>query len=150
MIEAKITEMLTDLLVAKNFVIVKVSFKKNILQILLEKSSGEGVSIGECTEVSRLTSRLLDVEDIIPGNYMLEVSSAGLDRPLMSKNDYIRFIGKQAKISLKEKIMNFKKIKGIILAVKEESVVVKADDVEHHIQLDNILSAALIPEVKFN
>lgn len=150
MIETKITEILADLLAAKGFLIVKITFKKNILQILLEKISGETVSIDDCTEISRLTSRLLDVEDIIPGNYILEVSSAGLDRPLITKDDYIRFKGKQAKITLKEKVMNFKKIKGVILAVEEELIIVKADNYEHHIPLSNILSAALIPEIKFN
>jgi ribosome maturation factor RimP len=150
MIEAKITEILTGLLSAKNIAIVQISFKKNILQILLERSTGESVSIDDCTEISRLTSRVLDVEDFMPGNYMLEVSSAGLDRPLVTKDDYIRFKGKQARIALKEKIMNFKKIKGTILAVEEETIIIKDDNYEHSIHLSNILSAALIPEIKFN
>lgn len=150
MIEVKIIEILTDLLSAKNISIVSVTFKKGILQILLEKSNGDSVSIGECTEVSRIASRVFDVENIISGKYTLEVSSAGLDRPLISKNDYIRFTGKKAKITLKEKIMNFKKIKGIILRVEEEFVLVKVDDNEHHVYFNNILSAALIPEIKFD
>lgn len=150
MIEAKIIEILTDLLAVKDIVIVSVTFKKGILQILLEKSNGGSVSIDECTEVSRITSRILDVDDIIPGNYTLEVSSAGLDRPLILKKDYIRFIGKKAKISLKEKIMNFKKLKGLIFKVEDEFVIIKVDDCEYLVYFSNILSAALIPEIKFN
>ncbi len=67
-----------------------------ILRIFIDKQGG--VTIGDCTKISRELSTLLDVHDIVPGPYTLEVSSPGLDRPLKKPGDFERFKGKMVKI----------------------------------------------------
>ncbi|MGH7889957.1 MAG: ribosome maturation factor RimP, partial [Thermodesulfobacteriota bacterium] len=67
-----------------------------ILRIFIDKQGG--VTIGDCTKISRELSTLLDVHNIVPGPYTLEVSSPGLDRPLKKPGDFERFKGKMVKI----------------------------------------------------
>src|SRR5919201_7051284 len=64
----------------------------------------ESVSVDDCAEISRELSAILDVEDVVPTAYTLEVSSPGLDRPLRRPEDYRRFAGRLAKIVLREKV----------------------------------------------
>lgn len=71
------------------------------LQILIEKLDRTPVNIDDCGNASNIASLLLDVEDVIANQYNLEVSSAGIDRPLVKIEDYQRFIGEEARIELK-------------------------------------------------
>jgi ribosome maturation factor RimP len=64
----------------------------------------ESVSIADCERVSQELSTILDVEDLLPGAYTLEVSSPGLDRPLREAGDYERFTGRLAKIVTREPV----------------------------------------------
>jgi ribosome maturation factor RimP len=64
----------------------------------------ESVSVDDCARVSRDLSAVLDVEDVVPGSYTLEVSSPGLDRPLLQLDDYRRFVGRLAKLVVSEAI----------------------------------------------
>src|SRR5437773_10520858 len=67
-------------------------------------SAEESVSVEDCAHVSRDLSAVLDVEDVVPTAYTLEVSSPGLDRPLRGDGDYRRFAGRRAKIVMREKV----------------------------------------------
>jgi ribosome maturation factor RimP len=74
-----------------------------VLRVVLDRpgpaaTPDESVSIADCEKVSQELSTILDVEDVVPGAYTLEVSSPGLDRPLLSADDYRRFAGRAAKI----------------------------------------------------
>lgn len=70
------------------------------LQVLLEKPDGSSPTVDECTTVSRTLGAQLDVAEVIKGRYVLEVGSAGLERPLMNAADYQRFMGRQIKVHL--------------------------------------------------
>lgn len=80
------------------FEIVRVKFlgsgSKRTLQIMVERSDGNLVNIKDCEEVSRAVSVCLDVMDPISGHYNLEISSTGIDRPLVKPSDFIKFQGK--------------------------------------------------------
>ena len=86
--------------------------RKSVIQIFLDKE--EGVSLDDCAEVSREVSTILDVEDLIPWSYILEVSSPGLDRPLRIPQDFKRFRGKLAQVVTREPIDNQTFFKGRI------------------------------------
>ncbi|WP_353684589.1 ribosome maturation factor RimP [Thermodesulfovibrio sp. 3907-1M] len=73
-----------------------------ILRIFIDKE--EGVTIKDCENFSRAIEAILDVEDPIKSSYTLEVSSPGIDRPLKEKRDFLRNIGRNVKITTKEKI----------------------------------------------
>ena len=88
--------------------VVEVEFKgsgaRQFLRISIDKP--EGVTHGDCELVSQQVGTILDVEDVVPGHYTLEVSSPGVERKLLKPKDYIRFQGKKAKIVLREPLEN--------------------------------------------
>lgn len=97
---AKIEGMLVPILTALGLELVELEYKSEgrqmILRIYIDKDGG--VTLDDCAVVSKEFSALLDVEDVVPGKFTLEVSSPGLNRPLKSLSDYVRYIGKLVKI----------------------------------------------------
>src|SRR5438128_11879942 len=77
-------------------------------------SAEDSVSVDDCARVSRDLSAVLDVDDVVPTAYVLEVSSPGLDRPLRGAGDYQRFAGRRAKVVLRESVDGQKFFKGIL------------------------------------
>jgi ribosome maturation factor RimP len=89
-IESKIEEALS----ARGYALVRIQIsgiKKKTLQIMLERTDENTLSVDDCSKASRLISVLMDVENPIPDPYILEVSSAGLERPLVKPQDFRRF-----------------------------------------------------------
>ena len=82
----------------------------------------DSVSIGDCEKVSHELSTILDVEDVIPGAYTLEVSSPGLDRPLRNAEDYRRFAGRTAKIVTREPVNRQTAFAGRIRGIEGDEV----------------------------
>lgn len=108
-LEQKIIDIIKDTINDLGFETVKVSFQDSnykILEILIDRLDGKNVGITDCKTVSTHVSALLDVEDIIKTKYSLQISSAGIERPLINLADYSRFIGREAKITLKEILDN--------------------------------------------
>jgi len=95
-------------------------------------SAEESVSIEDCAHVSRDLSAALDVEDIVPDAYTLEVSSPGLDRPLRHADDYRRFSGRRAKLVMREAVDGQKYFKGRLGGVDDNAVLIDADDGRRH------------------
>ena len=104
------------------------------------------VGIEDCEAVSREVSAQLDVADPISGNYTLEVSSPGLDRPLFTPAHFARFLGEQAKVSLKLPQDGRRRLQGTILHVGGDSVVFALDGAEFTVAADNIDKARLVPD----
>src|SRR5712692_8011451 len=99
----------------------------------------DSVSVEDCAHVSRELSAILDVEDVVPTAYTLEVSSPGLDRPLRRPDDYRRFAGRRAKIVMREKVDGQGFFKGKLGGVDGTDVLIEADDRKtHRVPLDVI------------
>lgn len=96
-----------------------------ILQIMIEKGDGEQVNIQDCEAVSRHVSVVMDVEDPISGEYNLEVSSTGFDRPLTRIKDFINAIGKKVKLTTKMPINFQRNFTGIVLGVEGEDIIME-------------------------
>jgi ribosome maturation factor RimP len=92
------------------------------LQIMAERSDGADMTVEDCAELSRAVSALLDVEDPVPGAYQLEVSSPGIDRPLVRIEDYQRFAGHEARLETERLIDGRKRFKGKLIGVAEGRV----------------------------
>jgi len=90
-------------------------------------SADDSVSVEDCARVSRDLSAILDVEDIVPTAYTLEVSSPGLDRPLRRLDDYRRFAGRRAKLVLKEPLEGQGFVRGRLNGVDGTDVLVEAE-----------------------
>ncbi len=113
------------------------------LQVMAERSGG-GMSVDDCSKVSRLVSAVLDVEDPIKGAYDLEVSSPGIDRPLVRRADYERYAGHEVKIELRQAVDGRKRYRGRLLGVRDGAVVIAVGDGEAEIALDNVAAAKLV------
>ena len=96
-------------------------------------TADESVSVEDCAKVSRDLSAILDVEDVVPTAYTLEVSSPGLDRPLRSDGDYARFAGRRAKIVMREAVDGQTFFKGRLGGVDAGAVIVEGDDGRRHV-----------------
>jgi ribosome maturation factor RimP len=108
----------------------------------------ESVSVEDCARVSRDLSAVLDVEELIPTAYLLEVSSPGLDRPLRHADEYRRFTGRRAKLVVREAVDGRTFFKGRLGGVEGTVVLVEGDDGKRHrVPLDAISRAHL--EVEF-
>ena len=92
----------------------------------------ESVSVDDCARVSRDLSAVLDVEDVVPTAYTLEVSSPGLDRPLRDADDYRRFAGRRAKIVMRDAVDGQKFFKGILGGVDGLDVLITGEDGRPH------------------
>ena len=116
------------------------------------EAAGEGdepprtVGIEDCEAVSREVSAQLDVADPISGNYTLEVSSPGLERPLFTPAHFARYIGQVAKVGLKLPQDGRRRLQGEILRADDAAVVLKVDGAEHQVSPDNIDKARLVPD----
>ena len=121
------------------------------LQIMAERIDRNEMSLDDCTQISRTVSALLDIADPFPGKWVLEVSSPGIDRPLVKLADYERFIGQPAKIELTEEIEGRRRFKGILKGTKDQKVLFDFDGKEFQFAFDQIQHAKLIlPEEIFN
>jgi len=109
---------------------VRVSGQNGVtLQIMAERTDGM-IEVGECEAISRALSPLLDVEEPITGNYHLEVSSPGIDRPLVRISDFVTWAGHVAKLETVQMINGRKRFKGTILSTEGNNVTFRADTVE--------------------
>jgi ribosome maturation factor RimP len=113
-----------------------------ILRVFVDKVGG--VNVEECADLSRSLSDYLDTEDLIQGRYTLEVSSPGLERPLLSLDDFRRKIGEQVKVELKSPSDVEKEIKGEIVEVRENEVVIVLEDEVKTIPWDRIDKGRII------
>lgn len=104
--------LLTDLGFELVDVVLATEYGRKVLRFFIDKPGG--VTIDDCAEASREISTLLDVEDPIPQRYTLEVSSPGLDRPLVKEADFVRYTGKKARIKTREPIEGRRNFKATI------------------------------------
>jgi ribosome maturation factor RimP len=106
----------------------------------------DGIDVDDCASVSRQISGLLDVEDPISGNYELEVSSPGLDRPLFSKEHYARFAGNRIKLETRVKIDGRRRFKGLLKGISDGDVLIVVDGEELVLPFDQVEKARLVPD----
>lgn len=103
----KVNELILPTLTSLGYELVRVLLlggNKKVLQIMIERIDSVPITINDCEIVSREVSRLLDVNDVVQGTYSLEVSSVGPNRPLVKKEDFLKFKGKEAFVETKNAI----------------------------------------------
>lgn len=118
---------------------------RRTLQIMAERLDEKNMTVDDCAAISHQVSALLDVEDPITGAYSLEISSPGIDRPLIKKADFERFAGFEAKVESKLAIGGRKRFKGRIAGVEADDILVTLDEGGvARIPLHNLHSAKLL------
>lgn len=148
MIQQEIEQLVRPSIEAMNIELWGIEFLKQgrsgLLRIYIDKP--QGVVIDDCEQVSRQVSALLDVNDPIPGQYQLEISSPGIPRPLFYPEQFARFIGEEVRIRLNQPLDGRKNISGMIRAVEGETLVLAEGDVDTPFLFSNITKAHLTVE----
>jgi len=145
-IEQKVGELVEPLTDYNGLELVLVEFVKgprgNTLRLVIDKEGG--VTLDDCSRLSRVVSDLLDVHDPVPGSYNLEVSSPGINRPLVNAKDYERFSGQKVFVRTSEPVDGRKRFKGLLRGVSDQDeVIIDASGQEFFLPLGLIKKARL-------
>lgn len=128
-VEARVATLIIPLLKPLGFRLVRVKlFGLNglTLQIMVERTDGS-MTVEDCENVSRTVSPLLDVQNVIEHKYHLEISSPGIDRPLVRKSDFLHWQGHVAKIETKRTIDGRRKFRGILTNITQDGFTLQTD-----------------------
>lgn len=146
-IEQIIEPSLTDL----GYEVVRIQVqgaKRKTLQVMIDNLNGQPVTVDNCAEASYTISALLEVEDPIADPYTLEVSSPGMDRPLVKLKDFERFAGEIIKFELKLPQNGQRRFQGLLKGAKQNKVLVELEEQETVSEFDyeDIQKAKIKPE----
>jgi ribosome maturation factor RimP len=154
-IESKLTELVAPICEEMGFELVGVRYLIQrgmaTVQVFIDKErvdgeEGSGVDVEDCATVSRRLSAFLDEdESVIRGKYSLEVSSPGLERPLMRPEHYERFTGREARVKTSVPIEGQRNFKGVIRGFADGSIILEEDGKEKAIPFEDVVKANLIP-----
>ena len=115
-----------------------------LLQVMAERKDGRAMDVDHCAEISRALSALLEAEDPIAGSYTLEVSSPGLDRPLVKAADYARFAGRTAKIETARPLDGRRRFQGRLAGIDGGAVRLDTPDGQLAIAFADIVRGRLV------
>jgi ribosome maturation factor RimP len=118
--------------------------KRGLLRIFIDRK--QGVTLEDCERVSAQLGAWLDVEDPLPGSYVLEVSSPGFDRRLRTLEHFARFTGERAKVELKDARDGRRRLTGRIVGTEGHDVVIDVDGAVWNVPLNDIAVARLAPQ----
>jgi ribosome maturation factor RimP len=145
---AEIARLVEPTLNGMGYELVRVQFgggdRRPTLQIMAERVDRRAMTVEDCAEISRQLSALLDVEDPVPGSYQLEVSSPGIDRPLLRPADYERFAGFEARLELRQPHDGRRRYRGRLAGIEDGCVRVVEPAGEFRLPLDEISKAKLV------
>ena len=141
----EISQVIEPILQSQGLELVDLEYQREsrgwVLRIYLDREGG--VTLDDCTEVSHEVGALLEVKDLIPNAYILEVSSPGLTRPLKKPEDFNKFRNQLVKIKLFEPLDGRKNFKGTLLGLEEDKVRVEVDQQVFELPLTHIAKANL-------
>jgi ribosome maturation factor RimP len=149
-IDAKVASLIEPAINAAGFRLVRVrlsGLNGLTLQIMAERPDGT-MTVEDCEIVSRTVSPVLDVEDPIDGKYHLEISSPGIDRPMVRKSDFANWQGHIAKLETSLIHEGRKKFRGRIIKVEAESITLEADQATYGAEAQTIIPFDLIADAR--
>ncbi|BBK33863.1 ribosome maturation factor RimP [Stella humosa] len=143
----RVAQEITPALEAMGYELVRVHLSGGAsptLQIMAERRDGAAMTVDDCAQISRDVSALLDVSDPIPTAYTLEVSSPGIDRPLVREADYARFAGFVARIETDAPVDGRRRFQGRMLGIEDGVVLVKTEKDMFRVPFARINRAKLV------
>lgn len=143
----ELKNLMTDYLKAQGLELIELIYryegKDSVLRILVDKPEG-GITLDECTHLNSELSRILDEKNILQQRYILEVSSPGLDRSLLTERDFLRCINKNVRFFFSESIDGKREIQGIVRKAEKDLVYIDIDGKQFEIPLSKITKAKQI------
>lgn len=154
---AKLQERLDPVVTGMGFELVDLAFTQErgqpILQIFVDTvppgDAKRGITVDDCSVISRTLGDLLDVEDLVPGAYRLEVSSPGLFRPLTKAEHFERVVGERVKLRTYAPKDGRRGYTGQLVAVTETGLTVNVDGVDYALSYEELSKANLEPDLGF-
>jgi ribosome maturation factor RimP len=143
-IERQIISLVEPVIKDKGFELVSLRLQGPDLQIMAENADTRNITVDECAMLSREISTLLEVEDPIKGAYRLEISSPGIDRPLVKPDDYTDFKGFEAKIEVNPPIEGQKRFRGRLKGMDNEEILLETDHGLAYLPLESVEKAKLV------
>ncbi|GMW03070.1 MAG: hypothetical protein AMXMBFR84_42060 [Candidatus Hydrogenedentota bacterium] len=129
----------------QGFELVEVEFLKQgytwTLRLYVDKPGG--ITLDDCADVSRLLSPILDEADFVEGNYVLEVSSPGIDRPIRKPHDFERYVGMPVRIKTLAPVQGRRNFRGVLTAFTDGMATVECDGSAYSLHLENVHKANL-------
>ncbi len=145
--EQRLTELLAPTVEAAGFELLGVEFvsagRHSTLRLYIDNP--EGVNVDDCALVSREVGAILDVEDPIPNEYNLEVSSPGLDRPLFTPAHFAKVVGQKIEVKLAIPQDGRRRFKGALIAIEDDMLVIEVDGKPYRLLMDNVDKANVVP-----
>lgn len=145
--EQQLTELLAPTVEACGFELLGLELvragRHSTLRLYIEHP--EGITVEHCAQVSREVSAILDVEDPIQTEYVLEVSSPGLDRPLFTPAHFAAVVGQKIDVKLAIPQDGRRKFKGELTAIEDDMLVVEVDGKPYRLLMDNVDKANVVP-----
>lgn len=147
-IDERLAEIIGPSVEGLGFALVRVRLmggKRATLQVMAERASDGGMDVEDCATLSRHLSAVLDVEDPIADEYVLEVSSPGIDRPLTRRVDFERWAGHEAKLELRDALDGRRRFRGALKGLDGAHVVVATEaDGDVRLAFDDLSDAKLV------
>jgi len=118
-----------------------------LLRVYIDTAVDGGVTVEDCERASRAVSEVLDEKDPIPGNYTLEVSSPGIERPLRTARHFAPYVGEDVFVEMVHVVDERRRFKGRLVAADDATIVVEVDGRRHVLPLTGIRKAHLAPDI---
>lgn len=140
--------LIEPILTKMGYDLVRITFgggeRRATLQVMAERPDTGQLVIEDCAEISRALSQMLDEVDPIPGEYNLEVSSPGIDRPLTRPKDFVNWTGHLARVNARAPIGGRKRFSGTLLGLEDDNVLIELETGPARIPLSEVESAKLV------
>ena len=141
----KTWEELAPELAEQGYELVEAEFEpragRPILRLYIDREGG--VTLDDCTAVSQLLGPVLDMKDFVGGQYTLEVSSPGIDRPVRKPEDFIRFTGERVKVKTYQPVQGRKRFRGVLAGFRDGLVKLDCEGAQYEIHVENVKKANL-------
>jgi len=146
-LEGRVAGIVAPTLTDMGYELVRVAVlgrERPTVQIMADRADGSQISVADCEAISHAVGAVLDVADPIPGNWTLEVSSAGIDRPLTRRRDWNRYAGHLARVELTVPLDGRKRLSGTVLGADDTHARLRTDAGEVALPLADIQRAKLV------
>ncbi|MEE4637200.1 MAG: ribosome maturation factor RimP [Wenzhouxiangella sp.] len=121
--------------------------KNRVVRVFIDREP-DGIGVEDCERVSREVSALMDVEEPVPGQYTLEVSSPGVERPLFTGAHFARFVGETASVQMAVPVESRRRFKGLIVAADDRAVTLNVDGQNYELAVADMARAHLAPDLE--
>ena len=145
--DLKIRELIAPIISSLGYDLVRIQIfdeKAKTLQIMVERLDDANLTVEDCSMISKEISVILDINDPISENYLLEVSSPGIDRPLLQLKDFEKYTGFHARVNMNIMVEGCKKFKGKLTGIEGENIRIRVKEETYVLPFDEIQQAKLL------